>query len=281
MPVVLTTNTYGKSQVRLTRITRRPDRQELTEWTVDVLLEGDFAAAYTVGDNRRIVATDTMKNRVYVLAADAEFDSPEAFALRYTGDFLNDYPQVTTATVRVAEDSWHRIAVDGKPHPHAFVAGNRGKRTCSVTRQRSGCRVQSGIDSVPVLKTTDSAFRDFHRDQYTTLPDTDDRILATLLTAEWTYTGSSLDWNAQLVTATGTLMECFANHWSLGVQQTLHAMGSALLEKCPDIEEISITMPNRHRLPVNMQPFGRPNRNEVFVTTDEPSGLISGTLRRA
>lgn len=280
MPVVLTANAYGKSQVRLTRITRHPDRHELTEWTVDVSLEGEFAAAYTAGDNRRVVATDTMKNRVYVLAADAEFESPEAFALRYTGDFLKEYPQVTTATVCVAEDSWRRIAVDGQPHPHAFVAGNRGKRTCRITRQRSECRVQSGIDGVPVLKTTDSAFRDFHRDQYTTLPDTDDRIMATLLTAEWTYEEFSLDWNAQHAAATSALMECFARHKSLGVQQTLHDMGAAVLDRCAAIAEISITMPNRHRLPINMQPFGRPNRNEVFVTTDEPYGLISGTMRR-
>ncbi len=280
MPVVLTKNAYGKSQVRLTRITRRADRDDLTEWTVDVQLEGDFVSAYTAGDNRRVVATDTMKNRVYVLAADAEFDSPEAFALQYTGDFLAEYPQLERTTVTIGETCWQRITVDGNPHRSAFMAGHPGKRTCRVIQSRSSCLVQAGIENLPVLKTTNSAFRDFHRDQFTTLPDTDDRILATLLTADWTYDSATEDWNIEHARAVTTLLECFANHKSLGVQQTLYDMGAAVLDARLMIEEITITMPNRHRLPWNLQPFGRPNRNEVFVTTDEPFGLISGTMRR-
>src|SRR5438552_5792062 len=122
MPVLLAAHSYGKSQVRLTKVTRNADRHDLTEWTVDIELGGDFAAAYTAGDNRLVVPTDTMKNRVYVLAREAHFASPEEFALRYAGDFLRDYRQVESATVAIAEHSWQRITVAGRPHSHAFVA---------------------------------------------------------------------------------------------------------------------------------------------------------------
>src|SRR5262245_7203223 len=134
MPVVLAANSYGKSHVRLTKVTRLADRHELTEWSVDVLLSGDFAAAYTDGDNRLVVPTDTMKNRVYVLARDHDFASPEEFAARYAGDFLHDYPQVDSASVTIVEQSWQRISAGGQPHPHAFVTGPAGNRTCTVTQ---------------------------------------------------------------------------------------------------------------------------------------------------
>ncbi len=131
-----------------------------------------------------------------------------------------------------------------------------------------------------MLKTTDSAFRDFHRDEFRTLPDADDRILATELSAEWRYASSDVDGNACYEQLRGALLKTFAGHKSLGVQHTLHALGAAALEACPAIDEITLTMPNRHRLLVNLAPFKRDNVNEIFVATDEPHGLITGTLRR-
>jgi urate oxidase len=280
MPVVLADHSYGKSRVRLTKVTRLADRHELQEWCVDVRLGGDFAAAYTAGDNRQVVATDTMKNRVYVLAQDAEFAAPEEFALRYTSDFLRDYPQVESSTVSIAEESWTRIDVAGRPHASAFVGSGVGSRICEVMQDRSSRTVRAGIRDLPILKASDSAFRDFHRDQYTTLPDTDDRILATLLTAEWTYAAGDHDWNAQYEQIRRRLLEVFAEHKSLGVQHTLFDMGNAVLESNAAVAEIELTMPNRHRILFNMAPFKRTNANQVFVTTDEPSGVIAAKLRR-
>jgi urate oxidase len=133
---------------------------------------------------------------------------------------------------------------------------------------------------LPILKSTDSAFRDFHRDQYTTLPDTDDRILATLLTAAWSYANGDHDWNKLYAQIKERLLAVFAAHRSLGVQHTLHAMGAAVLESIPVAEEIELKMPNRHRILFNMEPFGRVNPDQVYVTTDEPFGTISARLRR-
>jgi len=280
MPVVLAAHSYGKSHVRLTKVTRLPDRHELTEWSVDVQLGGDFAAAYTAGDNRHVVATDTMKNRVYVLAHDHDFTAPEEFALRYSGDFLHDYPQVETATVSIEEQPWSRIGVGAKPNTSAFVGGAAGSRVCMVTQTRNLRLVRAGIRDLPILKTSDSAFRGFVRDPYTTLQDTDDRIFATLLTAEWAYTAGNHDWNTQHESIRRQLLEVFAEHKSLGVQHTLYDMGKAVLESNAAVAEIELTMPNRHRVLVNLAPFGRTNENQIFVTTDEPSGVIAARLRR-
>ncbi|HUJ73968.1 MAG TPA: hypothetical protein VL359_03880 [bacterium] len=52
------------------------------------------------------------------------------------------------------------------------------------------------------------------------------------------------------------------------------------MARLPEVSEVSIRMPNRHRLPVNLQPFGLDNPNEIFVATSEPYGLIHGTIAR-
>jgi urate oxidase len=280
MPTVLVHNAYGKSRVRLTKVQRQADRHDLFEWSIDIQLTGEFAAAYTAGDNRQIIATDTMKNIVYALAADETLTSPESFAVVLGRHFLDCYPQVGTATVAIKVVAWRRIDIGGTPHAHAFSGGDSDQRTCTVEQTRQGREIAAGIADLMLLKTTDSAFRDFHRDQYRTLPDVSDRIFATSLTADWLY-GRETDWDAAHAAIRSTLLTTFANHSSLGVQHTLHAMGDAALAACPAVMEITLTMPNRHRLLVNLQPFGRENSNAVFVATDEPHGLISGTLRRS
>ncbi len=281
MPVVLAQHAYGKSQVRLTKVTRHADRHDLAEWTVGVRLGGDFAAAYTAGDNRQVVATDTMKNIVYTLARDQALGPPEGYGLRLACHFLDSYSQVTSAAIHISVQPWQRVTIGDRLHPNAFVGGPPGRRTCTVTLTRESQTITAGIDGLPLLKTADSAFRDFHRDAYTTLPDADDRIMATELTADWLYAGGANDWDACYRLVRQALVETFAGHPSLGVQHTLHAMGEAALAACPVVEQITLTMPNRHRLLVNLAPFGRINANEVFVATDEPFGLITATLRRS
>lgn len=281
MSAVLTHNAYGKSQVRLTRVTRHPDRHDLKELSVGIQLQGDFADSYADGDNRKVVATDTMKNTVYVLAKTHGLADIESFGLVLARHFLQEYPQVASAAIELEEHDWQRIKVKGQAHPHAFRGGGSEKRTCTINGTRAGCRVESGITGMLVLKTTDSAFTDFVRDRYTTLPETTERIFATMVTAVWVYTSAVADWDACRHAIRSTLLDIFATHKSLGVQQTLYAMGEAALEACPSINEIRLEMPNKHRIPINLQPFGLENNNEVFVATDEPYGLISGTIRRS
>jgi urate oxidase len=280
MSLVLTHHVYGKSRIRLTRVTRHADRHDLQELCVAVQLEGDFAASYLAGDNRDIVATDSMKNIVYVLAKKHGIGAIEGFGETVARHFVQTYAQVRAATIDLVEHSWQRLAVDGRDHPHAFVGGASDKRTAVVTLTRQGVRVESGLDGLSLLKTTDSAFSGFVRDEYTTLPETSDRIFATLLTARWLWGKTPPDWDRANRAIRVAVVETFARHRSLSVQQTLHAMGTAALETCPEIEQITLTMPNKHHLLINLQPFGLDNHNEVFVAMDEPHGVISATLSR-
>ncbi|MFL5330620.1 MAG: factor-independent urate hydroxylase [Gemmataceae bacterium] len=281
MPAILTQHSYGKSQVRFTKVTRHAEHHDLAEWSVDIELGGDFDASYTNGDNRKVVATDSMKNTVYVFARDSDLTNPEAFATSLATHFLKTYPQVSSANVRVVVSGWERIAVGGRPHPHAFAGRGPERRFVFTSHDRKQQRLVGGIEDLMLLKTTDSAFRDFVRDEFATLPDTDDRILATALTCEWQYRDSTTAHDAAFQLIRQTLLETFACHHSLAVQQTLYAMGSDVLEACIEVDSISLTMPNRHRILVNLAPLGRENANVIFVPTEAPFGLITGTLRRS
>jgi urate oxidase len=279
----LTPNAYGKSDVRLTKVVRRGARHELFEITADVQLEGDFAAAYSTGDNRNVVATDTMKNFVYVKAKERSFDSVEALALILADEFVRTYPQVTRATVELRQSAWRRIEVDGMPHDHAFVDGGRQMRYAKAAKSREAdVHLTGGLRDLVVLKTTASEWRDFHTDRHRTLRDTGDRIMATSIDADWSFARlpDRDDFDATYDAITRAILTTFATRHSLGVQQTLKDMGDAALAACPVIDSISFALPNLHRIPVNLEPFGLNFENDIFVATDEPYGLIKGTITR-
>jgi urate oxidase len=275
----LTWNRYGKSHVRLVKVRRTREPHEIVDLTIDVQLEGAFESVYVEGDNATCVATDTMKNTVYALAKEHPIDHVEAFASRLADHFAAK-PSVARATVRAIEHPWERLSVGGRPHPHAFVQPGCEQRTAVVTKDGQGTTVVAGIQNLVVLKTTDSAFSGFPRDEYTTLPETDDRILATSVTASWTYRPGTTDYGARERIRTA-LVDTFAAHVSRSVQHTLYAMAHAALEACCDAREITLSMPNRHHLLVDLKPFGLDNRNEIFVATDQPFGLIEATVRRS
>jgi urate oxidase len=281
VPAILTQHSYGKSQIRVTKVTRLPDRHEVRELTIEIQLEGDFARSYTGGDNRLIIPTDTMKNVAYALAKEHPLESIEDFGGAVANHFLEHHRHVERATIQIVEQPLERIEVDGHAHPHAFCGVRHETRTSTVRGWRCGLRVESGIDELFLLKSSGSAFTGFLRDRYTTLPDATDRILATILKADWLYATAPTDWNQARSRIRQTLLETFAGHDSLSAQQTLYAMGAAALEACPPIDRITLTMPNKHRILVDLRPFGLENANEVFLATDEPHGTITGTLQRA
>jgi urate oxidase len=274
MPVTMAENSYGKQAVRLVTVRRGADRHTLKDVTVAVRFEGDFAAAYTEGDNEGVFPTDTMKNTVYALAAGHPFDDIEDFGLALTDHFLQASARVSAVRVNLTEQPWEPIASD------AFQRAGGERRTAVVTRDREGARVLAGLENLVVMKTAKSAFEGFPRDRYTTLKETGDRLLATAVQATWRYSRPHVAFGRLWSEVRRVLLEAFAAHDSRSVQHTLYAMGEAVLETV-DVEEIHIAMPNLHHLPVDLAPFGLENRNEIFVATAEPYGLIEGTLRRA
>ncbi|HEY0010128.1 MAG TPA: urate oxidase [Tepidisphaeraceae bacterium] len=281
MAFKLTEDSYGKSAVRLTKVVRNGDFHELFEIEAAVQLQGDFEPAYTVGDNRQVIATDTIKNTVYVLAKENAFTSIEQFAVLLARHFVATYSQVHQAQVQLLQSAWKRIAIDGKPHDHAFTSAGAHQRSAAATLDRGGkISIVGGVRDLAVLKTTASEWRDFHTDRYRTLKDTSDRIIATNINADWIFTTDTAEFNAANDAILKAISETFAIKHSLGVQQTLVDMGQAALAAAPMINSISFELPNMHRIPFNLDPFGLKFDNDIYVATDEPYGLIKGIVTR-
>ncbi len=280
---VLGENRYGKSRIRLVTVRRDGDRHDLRDLTVDVSLEGDFEAAHISGDNANLVATDTMKNTVYAFAKDRLTGSPEAFGLELARHFAAE-PQVARAAISLREHAWSRIEVDGRPAPDAFTRSAVETRTATVALAGDRTEIEAGIEDLTILKTTRSTFSGFERDRYTTLPETDDRIMATRITATWGYGDAALagpfDFDAAHVALRDRLLETLAEHVSPSVQASIWIMATAMLDAEPAIDWVRMVLPNLHHWRVDLAPFGLDNREEIFVSTTEPHGLIDATVRR-
>lgn len=282
----LAVNRYGKSRVRLMRITRHAQHHDIDEWTVQVLLTGDFETAHTVGDNSKILPTDTMKNTVYFIARESKATSMEEYAQELIDYLLPRNPQVSSAEVSIESHLWKRLTIDGQPHPTAFMHGSDERQTTRVRRTQTGrFEIFSGFDRLNILKTAQSGFVGYIKDELTTLPETTDRLFGTALKAEWPYTGRAIedgiDFNKVRRHLRETMLATFAMHDSLSVQHTLMAMGEAALVHTDLIDEVYLLMPNKHNLLVDMTRFGRDNPNQIFIPTDEPHGTIEATVRRA
>ncbi len=273
-------NAYGKAAVRLVKVDRRAARHELRDLTVEVQLQGDFGSTHTAGDNSQVLPTDTMKNTVYALARQGPVDPPEAFGERLARHFLGACPAARRAVVEMALTRWDRASVNGAPHDHTFVRGPAERRLATVTTDETGVAVEAGLEGLGLLKTTGSGFAGFLRDDYTTLQETDDRILATDVDARWKYARSPRDYTGAWNAVRASLVETFARHQSASVQQTLYAMGEAALARCGEIGEIRLVLPNRHHLLVDLAPLGLDNPNEIFVATREPYGRIEAVIVR-
>jgi len=282
---------YGKAEVRLVHVDRSAPQHELRDLTVSTALRGAFDAAYTAGDNAAVLPTDSQKNAVYGLAREHGVGEPEDFAALLARHLLAACPAAGAAEVDVLEHGWSRIGEgggEGGGHAadHAFARAGAEVRTARLVLERGGAPVlHAGLRDLVVLKTTGSEFAGFPRDRFTTLAETSERILATSVTATWRYRegvlAEGLDLGALWTRVRGVLVATFAGHHSLALQQTLHAMASAVLDAHPEVEEVSLVMPNKHHFLVDLAPFGLDNPNAVYVAADRPYGLIEGTLRRA
>ena len=279
--IELAENRYGKSHVRLMKVTRHAHGNDLREWTVQVLLRGDFASAHIDGDNSKILATDTMKNTVYSLARSSKATSMEEYAIELIDFLLGHNPQVSSAEVQIASTMWKRLTVDGEPHPDTFMRGSGELQTTRVERAQGGAfKIVSGLENMVVLKTAKSGFEGYIKESLTTLPETNDRLFGTAVRAEWVYVSDKLDYDAVRANIREVMLKTFAEHDSKSVQQTLYAMAESALTEVAEISEMELAMPNKHCLLVDLSRFGQDNPNEIFVPIDEPHGYIEARVVR-
>jgi urate oxidase len=278
---LLAENRYGKSRVRVMKVKRHPDRHDLREWSVEILLEGDFESCFVEGDNSKILPTDTMKNTVYSLARSSSAECMEEFGNELAAFFLDRNLQVSSARVLLSQKNWEHLQVGGKPHPMTFVQSSGECQTAEIAKTRNGLLfVQSGLENLVILKTAGSAFSGFIKNSLTTLPEATDRLFGTAVRARWTYASPLVAFAALRSKTRETLLDVFARHTSKSVQHTLYAMGEGVLENVPEISDIELTMPNKHCLLVDLSRFGQDNPNEIFVPIEEPHGTIEARLRR-
>lgn len=281
MPVTILEDSYGKSRVRLLKVDKRSPRHEMQSLTLNIALEGDFEAIHKDGDNSLCLPTDTMKNTVYALAGETDDIEPiEKFGRRLADHFLTRCEHVSRARIDIRQHAWDRMAFDEQGHNHSFAIGSREMRIANIDAERGASVLNAGVEDLVVLKSAKSGFVGFIKDAYTTLPEVDDRILATSIKSTWRYGSADDGTDEAWHEIRRCILETFAGHDSLSVQHTLYAMGEAVLNNFAAVAEISFSLPNIHCLPVDITRFGLEDKNCIFIPTDEPHGLIEARLSR-
>ena len=279
--IALGQNKYGKSRVRVVKVKRHPGHHDVRDWTVEILLEGDFESCFIDGDNSKILATDTMKNTVYSLARSSTAECMEEFGKELVAFLLERNPQVSVARASISEKTWEHLSMHESTHPTTFVQLSGECQTAEVIANRSAApTVRSGFENLVILKTAGSEFVGFIKDSLTTLPESTDRLFATAIKARWNYLPPTVPFDALRSKIRETLLRVLAGHKSKSVQHTLYAMGEGVLADVREIADIELTMPNKHCLLVDLSRFGQDNPNEIFVPIDEPHGYIEAHIRR-
>ncbi|SNR64343.1 urate oxidase [Haloechinothrix alba] len=276
MPITLGPNRYGKAETRVVALRRGTDRHELADLNVSIALSGELADTHLTGDNAAVLPTDTQKNTVFAFARKYGIDQPESFGLLLAEHFVATQPAITHARVEITDYAWQRVGQTG----HSFARGSQEVRTCVVHHDDQATHVLSGVADLVLLNSTNSEFWGYPKDEYTTLPETTDRILATAVTATWRHATLDVDWAESHAAARHNLVDAFAGTYSYSLQQTLYAMGWRVLDKQPELCEVRLALPNKHHFLVDLEPFGLDNPGEVFFAADRPYGLIEGTVLR-
>ncbi|MFI9719847.1 factor-independent urate hydroxylase [Streptomyces sp. NPDC052396] len=279
-PAVLGQNQYGKAETRVLRVTRDGAVHHLKDLSVSVALSGRMEDVHLQGSNARVLTTDTTKNTVYAFAKEYGIASAEEFGIRLARHFVTSQPAITTARIRIEEYAWDRVRTAEGDRGHSFVRSGRETRTAQITFDGERWQILSGLKDLVVLNSTGSEFHGYVKDRYTTLQETTDRILATQVNARWRHGGYESDWDDSYRRTRELLLHAFAGTYSYSLQQTLYAMGSRVIEQRPEIEEIRLSLPNKHHFPVDLTPFGLDNDNEVYYAADRPYGLIEATVLR-
>jgi len=300
---------YGKADVRvyrthaepLTGITPIPEspfagrENVLAAAEIEVIVHGtQFLEAYTKGDNRLVVATDTMKNFIHAASLTARCRTLEEWLLEVGSAFLDTYPHMERLTMLGAELPFPAAIVPGEG---GFEASDRlfsrdrcdaGSARLELARTDDGSVVitdhESGRRNLQFIKVTGSAFADFARDEHTTLPERRDRPLYIWLNIGWRYTDAShavLADPARYVAAeqvADLANAVFHEFVSLSIQHLVNEMGARMLERWPQLAEVSFDAQNR-LWDLGGQSADDP-RIRTYADPRPPYGHIGLVLRR-
>ncbi|WP_431944903.1 factor-independent urate hydroxylase [Actinacidiphila sp. bgisy167] len=276
-------NQYGKAETRVVHVTRDGATHHVKDLNVSVALSGAMDDVHYHGSNAAVLPTDTAKNTVFAFAKQYGVASVEQFGIHLARHFVTSQESIDRARIRIEEYAWERIAPE-----HSFVRGGRETRTTEVAYDGARWQIVSGLKDLVVMNTTDSEFRGFVKDRYTTLRETGDRVLATEVSARWRFNWTRDEdpaprWQESYAEVRRHLLDAFAGTYSLSLQQTLYAMGDRVVEHRPEIDEVRLSLPNKHHFLVDLEPLGLENDtldSAVYFAADRPYGLIEGTVLR-
>ncbi|MFD7938790.1 factor-independent urate hydroxylase [Streptomyces sp. NPDC048253] len=287
MPTYLGQNQYGKAENRVVKITRDGATHHIKDLNVSVSLSGDMDEVHYSGSNANVLPTDTTKNTVYAFAKEHGIESAEQFGIHLARHFVTSQEPIRTARIRIEEYSWERIVTPGEDE-HSFVRQGQETRLAQITYDGSAWEVVSGLKDLTVMNSTNSEFWGYVKDEYTTLPEAYDRILATEVSSRWRFnwsddTQQAPDWEESYAQVKKHMLLAFAQTYSLSLQQTLYAMGARIIDHRGEIDEVRFSLPNKHHFLVDLKPFGLKNDTAdgaVYYAADRPYGLIEATVLR-
>jgi urate oxidase len=286
MPI-LGQNQYGKAETRVVKVTRDGATHHIKDLNVSVSLTGDMDEVHYSGSNANVLPTDTTKNTVYAFAKEYGIESAERFGIHLARHFVTSQEPIRTARVRIEEYAWERIEHSGEG-AHSFVRKGQETRLAQITYDGERWEVVSGLKDLTVMNSTDSEFWGYVKDKYTTLPEAYDRILATSVSGRWRFNWTDEerempDWQTSYEEVRTHLLQAFAETYSLSLQQTLYQMGARVIDHRDEIDEVRLSLPNKHHFLVDLEPFGLKNPTAdaaVYVAADRPYGLIEATVLR-
>ena len=277
----ITRASYGKTSIPVMKVVRKEPAHEVWEFVVDVTAESpELERSYTRADNSPIVATDTMKNLVNYLSFSHDFATLEDLALHIARSLRERYAHLPRWTVHIEGAAWNRLTMGGADHPISFARTGHEVAFTTAVVDGDAHNLSSGLRDLLVLKTTDSAFSGFHRDEFTTLPETRDRMLSTSITAEWKISASGMDHGRINTAVRETILHTFAELKSASVQHLAHETATAVLKSVQEVEEMSLRLPNKHYFLIDLSLFGVKNEDALYLPTTTPHGDIHLTVRR-
>lgn len=269
---------YGKADVKVYRtyatplsgVTPIPESpftgrdNTLMAAEIEVVVRGEtFLEAYTAGDNRRVVATDTMKNFIHAASLECTAATLEGWLRHIGAAFLETYPHMERLTMVGRELPFSAAVVpaadgDGFAASEVLFARERNDRsTGRLDLERTddgGIRLtdlEAGREGLQMIKITGSSFADFARDEHTTLPERPDRPLYTWTDIGWRYLDPSDALGAdparyvageQVADLAASVFHEFV---SLSIQHLVHEIGLRMLDQWPQLAEVSFEAQNR------------------------------------
>src|SRR6185503_14461260 len=301
---------YGKADVKVYRTHGTPLRdvtqipESLFSGRENILMAAElevtvhgtaFLEAYTRGDNRRVVATDTMKNFMHTASLVSKSPTLEGWLFDVGSAFLATYPDMERLTMHGRELPFPAALVpaddgDGFAASEVLFARDRNDRSTAsleLERHDGGVDVtghRCGRTDLQLIKITGSAFADFARDEHTTLPERPDRPLYIWCDIGWRYADArdAIGDNPARYVAGEQVADLAASVFqqfvSLSIQHLVNEIGGRMLERWPQLDEVSFQATNRLWDP-GVQNEADP-RIKTYADPRPPFGKIGLVLRR-